>query len=130
MTTHFHWIVWIDHAQAKLISFNRDVAQTLQVKPAHGSGHLHHHAGSNTDGRNAKDLGFYEAVAKALAPAGEIILCGPANAKVELKHYLDANHPQTAKKVMKIEAADHPSEGQLLALGRKEFKLIDKMLPR
>ena len=127
---HFHWLAWVDHHEARLLSFNADTSESQLLKSAMGREHLHHHAGSNTDGRAGEDKHFYDALAKALSGAGEILLCGPGNAKTQLKHYLDKHHSALAKKIIKVETLDHPSEGQLLAHGRKAFALIDRMLPR
>lgn len=127
---HFHWLVWVDHHEARLLSFNLDASESHLVKASHGHEHLHHHAGAASDGRAGEDKAFFEAIAKALTPAGEVILCGPGNAKTQLKHYLEKHHAALDKKIVKVETLDHPSEGQLLAHGRKAFALIDRMLPR
>ena len=130
MTKHYHWAVWIDHREARLVSFSDSEAEHV-VLHAHGSGeHLHHRAGVGNDGRAPDGHRFYETVAQHLATAGEILLAGPGTAKTELMHHLERKHPALAKRVVKVETLDHPTDGQLLALARKQFKAIDRMLPR
>ena len=73
---------------------------------------------------------FYDEVARHLAEAGEILVTGPGTAKTELIHHLEEKHPAVARRVVKVETLDHPTDGQLLALARKQFKAIDRMLPR
>jgi len=130
MTKHFHWAVWIDHREARLVSFS-DSAAEQQVLHAHGGGErLHHRAGPGNDGRAPDLRRFYDEVARHLAEAGEILVTGPGTAKTELIHHLEQKHPAVARRVVKVETLDHPTDGQLLALARRQFKAIDRMLPR
>lgn len=130
MAQHYHWVVWIDHREARLLSFN-DAAHELQVLRAHGGGeHLHHRAGLGDAGRAPTPVAFYEAVATALLPAGEILLTGPGTAKGELMRHLEQKHADLARRVLKVESLDHPSDGQLLALARRSFKTLDRMQPQ
>ena len=130
MSQHFHCVVWLDHREAKLFAFGSEAVEPQVIRAAGGARHLHHHAGSIGSGHSSVDSHYLEAIAKALASAGEILVVGPGQAKTELMHYLGQQHPALAAKVVKVETIDHPTDGQIVALARKTFKAIDRMLPQ
>ena len=66
---------------------------------------------------------------QALAGAGTILIVGPAGAKTELTKHLAAYAPDLSARVAGVEAVDHPSEGELLALARRFFHASDRMHP-
>lgn len=95
--SHFHAVVWLDHAEAHVQHFTRE------------------------------DAAYYGRVAEALKGAEEILIVGPGNAKAEFVKYLDAHAQDLRKKVVAVETVDHPSDGQVLAYARKHFRAIDRM---
>lgn len=125
--THVHAIVWLDHQAAKIIHFSPDEADTTHMQ--HEIGKPHH--------RDRKDPGhahperdphFFHEVAIALKGAKEILVIGPGSAKTELVKHMKDHDPAIAKAVMGVENADHPTDGQILALGRQFFKAQDRMV--
>jgi stalled ribosome rescue protein Dom34 len=124
--SHFHAVVWLDHAEAHVQHFTReDVEQKLVHGKPHR--HLHQKRGATTNGHAAEDQAYYGKVAEALAGAEEILVVGPANAKTEFVKHLQAHLPVMAKKVVAVETVDHPTDGQVLAYARKHFRAIDRM---
>ena len=74
-------------------------------------GHLVHRKEAHYRGdRVPEDPSFYEEVAKALAPAAEIVLIGhgtgKSNAAQVLADYLEKHHPATSRLVTATETAD------------------------
>ena len=125
---HYHAAVWIDHAQAKVYAFSRDAADEWKVRPHDRHVHLHHKAGLGDSGRAPQDRHYFHSVAEAVKDAGEILIVGPGTAKAELMNHLKSHDPQVAKKVVGVEALDHPSDGELLAFARKFFfRAADRM---
>ena len=124
--SHFHAVVWIDHAEAHVLHFSRD---DVEKKLVHGQPHkhLHHKRGAQASGHAAEDQAYYHKVAEALLGAEEILVVGPANAKTEFVKHLESHDPKLGKKVVAVETVDHPSDGQLLAYARKHFRAIDQM---
>ena len=124
--SHFHAVVWLDHAEAHVQHFTRE---DVEKKLVHGKAHRHLHQkrGAVTDGRAGEDMAYYGKVAEALKGAEEILVVGPANAKTEFVKYLDAHAQDLRKKVVAVETVDHPTDGQVLALARKHFRAIDRM---
>ena len=127
MQPHFHAIVWIDHHQAKVFRFNADDVERKVVRPHDPTVHLHHRANTIGSGHAPVDKDFLGRVTAAMAGAGTILIVGPAGAKTELATHLAAHAPDLSARVAAVEAADHPSEGELVALARRFFHASDRM---
>jgi hypothetical protein len=122
MQPHFHAVVWIDHHQAKVFRFNAEDVQRAVVHPHDPTVHLHH-------GHAPVDKVFLEGVATAMTGAGTILIVGPAGAKTELATHLAAHAPEVSARVTSVEALDHPTGGELVALARGFFHASDRMHP-
>ena len=127
MTDHYHAIVWIDHREAKIYHVDADAVDKAVVN-AHGSGHhLQHKANITGSGHHGVDKEFFNRVIEALTHTGAILITGPANARLEFKNYIAQVRPDLEKRISGVEALDHPSDGELIALARKFFKADDRM---
>lgn len=122
-THHFHAIVWLDHSEAKIFHLGLTGADEVTLHPHLPTRHLHHKANAIGSGHATTDKHFLEEVASALADAGEILIIGPAGAKTELAHYLKDKHPALGKRIVAVEAADHPSDRQIIAYAKQHFKM-------
>ena len=128
MSSTKHVVVWIDHKEAKL--FHVDSAG-LDRAELHVAEHLHHpgktgaHAESHRQA--AEDHPFFDSISRHLGGLVEILVVGPASAKTELVAYLKTHHKDVASKIVGVEAADHPTDGQILAHARKYFGLADRI---
>lgn len=121
----FHVVVWLDHAEAHVIHFNRDESQTDIIKSA-TKPHLHVKAGGN-GGRSADDRAYLEQVVSSVKDAQEILITGPGTEKTVLYKFMLKQFPAVAEKVVSVESSDHPSDNQLLAYARKFFVASDRM---
>lgn len=130
MTDQYHVIVWMDHREAKI--FHVDATDSDRaVVSAHGGGHhLQHKANVTGSGHQGVDTEFFKRVIEALAHTGAILITGPGNAKSEFKNYIAEHHAELAKRIAAVEALDHPSDAELIALARKFFKADDRMHAR
>jgi len=122
-THHFHAVVWIDHSQARIFHLGLSGSDEVTLHPQLATRHLHHKANSIGSGHAAPDKAFYTDVTKALAEAGEILIIGPASAKTELASHMRANAPELAKRIVAVEAADHPSDAEIIAYAKRHFNL-------
>jgi stalled ribosome rescue protein Dom34 len=124
--TLFQAILWLDHADAQLIHFDRERAETRRIKA--GQSHL---GGSGQNGRRAHrdgpETAYFSLLVQAVADTREILIVGPSTAKSELMRFIEARHPQLARRVVAVEAMDHPSESQMLAYARSTFDRIERM---
>lgn len=125
--THYHAVVWIDHAEARIFSFNADDVEQSVLHPERAHVHLHHKAGSIGTGKAAADPDFLRKITGALRDFGEFLLVGPGNAKTELSTYIADHEPALRPKLKGIEAMDHPTDGQIVAFARKYFRATDRM---
>jgi stalled ribosome rescue protein Dom34 len=123
MTAHFHAVVWIDHSQARVFHLGLTGSDEVTLHPHLPTRHLHHKANAIGSGHTAPDKAFYADVTKALADAGEILIIGPASAKTELASHIRALAPDLAKRIAAVEAADHPSDNEIVAYAKRHFKL-------
>lgn len=126
--SHIHAVVWMDHREARVIDFSVDDVHKTTVRSHAANRHIHHRAGSVSGAHSPDDLKFYDEVCTAIGDAREILIVGPAQAKVAFRHYVDQKHRDVAKRVVGVETLDHPSDGELLAYARKYFVKVDQML--
>jgi hypothetical protein len=126
--SHSHAVVWIDHHEAHVTHFNLEEAEATVVKPpVPQQHHLHHKRGAMGSGHDKPDAGYLSKVAAGVADVTEILICGPAGAKLELFRYLQDHHKAVADRVVGVETVDHPTDGELLRFARKYFIAADRM---
>lgn len=58
-----------------------------------------------------------------MSDAGEILIIGPAGAKTELAKYLREQASRVGERIVGMEAADHPSDREIVAYAKKHFKI-------
>lgn len=122
-----HAVVWIDHQHATVIDFSVDDKHVAIVEREGGQRQVHRRSGTPGSGKPAPDHHFFDEVTAALGNAREILVVGPGSAKLEFRKDLDARHKAVAGRVVGVESADHPTEGELLAYARKYFKKVDAL---
>lgn len=127
--SHYHAVVWIDHAEAHVIHVSADDVESSIVRPSKPHLHLHSRRGTVGIGRAPEDQNFYHEVVEALNGAQEILIVGPANAKLNLIKHIHNHDQQLIDQVIGVETVDHPSDAQLVAYARKYFAAADRMLP-
>ena len=127
--SHYHAVVWLDHSEAHVMHISLDDVEKSIVQPAKPHNHLHSKSGTLGSGRQVEDTSYYHAVVEALKGAQEILVVGPAQAKLQLIKHIHAHDPAMVDKIIGVETIDHPSDGQLVAYARKYFIAKDRMLP-
>lgn len=125
--SHYHVVVWIDHAEAHVMHISSDDIESSIVRPSKPHHHLHNKRGAVGVGRAPEDQHFYHEVVEAMKGAQEILIVGPANAKLSLVKHIHSHDQQMIDKVIGVETVDHPSDAQLVAYARKYFDAADRM---
>jgi stalled ribosome rescue protein Dom34 len=126
MTAPTRAAVWLDHQQARIFHVDLDSFDEQKLRaPAH---HFHRHpkGASEPHAHLEDEKRFFGEIAAALASAEEILVLGPTTAKTQLiKYFADHAHLHAglANKVVAVETSDHPTDGQLVALVRKHFRI-------
>lgn len=113
-------VVWLDYSQAQFFHVHpeRFDESTIWVK-AHGVDRQP----SGLSGASALDQQrqFFAAVSDVLRGAEEILLVGPSAAKLELVHHAYQHDPKLAARIVGLETAEHPNDGQLTKHARSYF---------
>jgi hypothetical protein len=126
--SHYHALVWIDHVEAHVMHISPDDVEKSVIHPNSPHHKLHSKVGTLGHGRAPEDHDYYHRVALALDGASEILIVGPAQAKLQLVKHIHAHDAALVNKVVGVETVDHPSDGQLVAYARKYFLAKDQML--
>lgn len=125
--SHFHAVVWMDHAEAHVLQFTLDEVERQVVHASGKHRKIHHHAGTLGSGKAPEDLAYFAAVSASLEGAQQVLLSGPANEKNEFRKYLETHARETAARIVAVETSDHPTDGELLRHARKYFVATDRM---
>lgn len=123
-----HAVVWIDHREAKVFHFDRDHAEGLNIKSHKGFDQAHKHAGTIGGGRTPIDETFLHKIVETISDAEEWLIVGPGSAKDEFAKHVRHHDHALASRIISVESADHPTDGQIVALARKFFKAADRMI--
>jgi stalled ribosome rescue protein Dom34 len=121
--TSIHTIVHIDHQAAQVLHFDAEHVQASKVKA-----HTHHTAQHGSTVRTEHE--FYGHVADALGDTQEVLVVGPGTARTAFKAYCEKHRSETGRRIVGVEAVDHPTQAQLVALARKYFLAHDRMAGR
>ena len=125
--SHYHAVVWMDHAEAHVLQFTPDEVEKARIQANSKNRKVHHHRGTLGSGKAPEDIEYFNRVVKSLAGAEQILLTGPANEKKEFKKYLDAHVKPMAAKIVAVRSSDHPTDGELLKQARKFFVVTGRM---
>jgi hypothetical protein len=130
-----HLLVVIDHREARIYKTELKGSMPERITPfdPHGFGRYLHSVTDDSNGqRTPERKSFYEAVAKSLKGAGQIVLFGTAtgasSAMDQLIDNLKHHHADVAKRIVGSVAIDehHLTEGQLLARAREFYASLLK----
>ena len=123
MQHHFHTVVWIDHQQARVFHLGLSGADEIVLHPQMPTRHIHHKANSIGSGHVHEGEPFLKEVLDAVSDAGEILILGPSGAKTELAKYIREHQPQVGNRIVAVEAADHPTDPEIIAFAKRHFKI-------
>jgi hypothetical protein len=134
-----HLLVVIDHREARIYrtELSGSVPERITPFDPHGFGRYLHSVTDDSNGqRKPERKSFYEAVAKSLQGAGQILLfgtgTGASSAMEQLLADLKHHHADVARHIVGSVAVDehHLTEGQLLARAREFYGSLLKAQDR
>ena len=111
-----HAVVWIDHHQASVIQIDASQAPARRVKA-----HEHPTAQHGSEVRSVHE--FFSDVCDAVDGVDVALVTGGRTTLSDFRHYAEKHRPSTAARIVAYDVVDHPTENQLMALGRKFFEL-------
>ena len=85
--------------------------------------HLHHKANTIGSGNVQDDPTFFPRIDEALEYCEAILVVGPGNEKTLLLKYLEESRRSPKERDLRAEACDHPTDREIIALGRRHFHL-------
>ena len=119
---HRRAVIWIDHLTAKLFTLGTTGVSSTVVHAHLSSSHLHPHANEIGSGHVGPDPEFLSTVAKAVEACDDVLILGPGTEKTALMRYLQAARPKIS---LRMEPNDHPTDEEIVAIGRKHFGLSE-----
>ena len=126
---HFHAVVWLDGHEARVFHITETEAERITVRDRKPDRHIHA-TGVKSRKHAHADHDFLHTVVEALSGAQEWLIVGPGEAKHDLVRHIETHDPAFRARIMGLETADHPTDGQVCALARKYFARLDRTLPQ
>ena len=117
MTT-FHAVVWMDHQEAHVLMFDREHVQAQRIKARSHLTLKHGHLSADKD--------FFKDIAQALEGVSEVLVTGPAKAKIEFRDFCKHHAHAVDKAIVDVVSSDHPTDAQVVALAREYFLKYDQ----
>ena len=128
MNAPFHLVVWLDHQTARLYEVTRGAIREISLLRCDiGGGALHHKSGTTGSGHTHLNKQFLERISTAIDDASEILIVGPAQAKSELKTFLQDHNPRQAARIIGVEAMGPASSGKIQEFALPFFSHADSM---
>lgn len=123
--SHYHAVLWMDHAEARVFHVAKDAQERIVLHP-HAQHHAHQHGTRNQAHLQCPEA-FLHAIVEAMQGAQEWLVTGPGDAKTQFVRHVEQHDPQFRARIVAVENADHPTDGQIVAHARKAFVGIDRM---
>ena len=99
----YHAVVFVDHESAEVLQFDSESVLDRKI-------HEHRH---------------FTRQHAAVEGIAEVLVAGRHTGIADFRHDVDKHRPLTAARIVGYEVVDHPTENQLVALGRKHFAKYD-----
>ena len=122
-----HAVIWIDHNEARIFHVHPEAADESTVLAQQH--HIHRHPKGHGEAREHPDDArqFFGDVTRALGGVDALLIVGPSSAKLEFFKYVHEHERRLESKVVGIESADHPTDGEIVVRARKCFEASDRM---
>jgi stalled ribosome rescue protein Dom34 len=116
-----HAAIWIDHKEATVFFIDGETSETL-----HAHRHVEHP--KRGDGKHdAMEESYFHAVLHEVRESEEILVLGPATAKLQLVRHAHKHDHVIADKIVGVETVDHPTDGQILKYAKQYFHAKDRL---
>ena len=116
--------VWIDHKEARICRVFPGMADEAVIAAPHHVHHKHPRGPEGVKDHPEDEKRFFHEVAESLLSSTQVLLLGPSSAKLEFFKYLQTHQQALVSKIVGIETADHPTDGQLVAHAKAYFSRL------
>ena len=123
MTVHNHAVVWVDHRVAKVFYLGLEAVDERTIHADLATPHLHHKVNTIGSGKVEDDPSFFPRIDEALEHCEAVLIVGPGNEKTLLLKHLKESHRTHGDRDLRAEPRDHPTDREIVALGRRHFHL-------
>jgi stalled ribosome rescue protein Dom34 len=115
-------VIWLDSEKALIFALKPTGVEKTSFEKIK----IEHHTENKKDRKHdgAADRYFHDLAIK-IEGEGNLLILGPGEAKNLFKSHLESHHPKVSKRVVGVEASDHPTDNQILAAAGKFFKKYD-----
>jgi hypothetical protein len=116
-----HAVLWLDHHHADVLQFNNDEVRSQKVADSpHDTGQ------HQSDVRTQHE--FFGSVCDALAGIAMVLVTGSHMSQANFRHYVEKHRAHLMPQLVGWETVNQPTEGELVALGKKFFHAHDNMI--
>lgn len=119
--TFLHAIVQIEHHVARVLQFDAEDFGLRKIA-------VHRHDTSRRADVVRPEHEFFADVCDSLEEMSMVLVVGAHAAHADLRRYVDRHQRALHARIIGWEAIDHPTEGQLLALARRDFTARERVL--
>jgi stalled ribosome rescue protein Dom34 len=123
-----HAVVWLDHAEATIISYTQGKSREQVVRSQHPTRWAHSDRGQSGSGHVRDDVEFFDEIARRIGDVPEVLIVGPGLAKTAFDRYVRKHHQSLAIHILGVKTVDHPTSGQILKYGKHFFQGVDQLL--
>lgn len=124
----YHAVVWLDHDEAHVMHFSLNEDHEKHASPINLHQKSRVKSGKSNYGTADEDQFYFHNVAQTLKPARRVTVVGPCSAKLKFIKHIKAHDKDCAHKIIAVETVDHPSDVEIVDMGRKYFVSEDNML--
>jgi stalled ribosome rescue protein Dom34 len=123
-----HAVVWLDHAEATIISYTQRESREQVVRSELPPRRAHSDRGQSGSGHIRDDVDFFDKIVRQIGDVPEVLIVGPGMAKTAFDRYVRKHYPSLAGRIVGVETVDHPTAGQILKYGKQYFQGVDQLL--
>jgi stalled ribosome rescue protein Dom34 len=123
-----HAVVWLDHAEATIISYTPRGSRTQVARSQLPPSRAHSDRGQSGSGHVRDDVEFFDEIARLIGDIPEVLIVGPGLAKTAFERYVRKHHPVLAGHIVGVETVDHPTAPQILKYSKQYFQGVDQLL--
>jgi hypothetical protein len=120
-----HATVWLDHREARIFRLSSPDVDKSTVRPMLHPERWHSRGESAPTAHPDDDRRFFADLSNALSGYAHILVIGPSSAKTQFVSYAHDCNRGLEQRIDGVETVDHPTDRQVVALGKKYFKLQD-----
>ena len=113
-------VVHLSHEFARIVEFDATSMQAGKVEQ-------HPHATRQHGSGVRSEHEFFASVCDRFGGFTHVLVAGGHTTLADFRHYVEKHRAPLAKLIFGYEVVDHPTEHQLVALGREQFERYARM---